>query len=113
MSRTGTITQAVLKLVISAGLETAHKSPDLSLFRVKRAWKDGQCALDTTACSDEALPPLDLNDWEHGKDHLSAETDRSSRRSVRGKLIHERSTEYGTESDFSRHQHQERDEAHQ
>jgi len=30
------------ELVISAGLETAHKSPDLSLLRVKRAWKDGQ-----------------------------------------------------------------------
>ena len=70
-------------------------------------------AMDATACPDEALPSSDLNDREHGKDHLSAETDRSSRRSVRGKLIQERSTEYGTESDFSRHQHQERDEAHQ
>src|SRR5215472_14287756 len=63
--------------------------------------------------SERFLPPPDLHHREHGKDHLSAETDRSSQRSVRGKLIHERSTEYGTESDFSRHQHQECDEPHQ
>ena len=59
------------------------------------------------------LPPQDLNDREHGKDHLCSETNRSGRRFVGGKLIHQRSTEYGTKSDLSRHQHQERDEAHQ
>jgi hypothetical protein len=34
------------------------------------------------------LPPPDLNHREHGKNYLSSETDRSSRRSVRGNLIH-------------------------
>src|SRR5258708_2390616 len=46
--------------------------------------------------SDEVLPSPDLNDREHGKDHLSGETDRSGERSVGGKLIRERSTELGT-----------------
>jgi hypothetical protein len=54
--------------------------------------------------------PRGLDDREYGKGHLSGETDCSSRRSGRGKLIHQRSTEYGTEPDLSRHQHQERDE---
>ena len=58
--------------------------------------------------SDEALPSPDLNDREHGKDHLSGETDRSGGRFVRGKLVRERSTEHGTQSDLSRHQHQDR-----
>jgi len=40
-----------------------------------------------------ALPPPDLNDWEHRKGHLSSETDRPREGAVGGKLIHERSTE--------------------
>src|SRR5216684_39350 len=51
--------------------------------------------------SDEVLPSPDLNDREHRKDHLSGETDRSGERSVGGKLIHERSTEHGTQPDLS------------
>jgi len=53
-----------------------------------------------------ALPPPDLNDQEHRKDYLSSETDRSGERVVGGKLIHQRSTEHGTQSDLSRHQRQ-------
>jgi hypothetical protein len=62
--------------------------------------------------SDEALSSPDLNDREYGKDHLRGETDGSGERSVDCKLIRERSTEHGTQSDLSRHKHQERDQAH-
>jgi len=57
--------------------------------------------------SERRLPPPALNDREHGKNHLSAEADRSGGRFESGKLIHERSTEHSTESDLSRHQHHE------
>jgi hypothetical protein len=63
--------------------------------------------------SDAALPLPDLNDREHSKDHLRGETDRSGERSVADKLIRDRSTEHGTQPDLSRHQHQDRDQAHQ
>ena len=59
------------------------------------------------------LPPPDLNHREHSKNYLSGETDRPRRRAVTGKLIPERSTEYGTQPDLSQHQHQEGDQAHQ
>ena len=55
--------------------------------------------------SDAALSQPDLNGRKHGEDQLSGETDRTGRRAVTGKLIHERSTEHGTKSDLSRHQH--------
>jgi hypothetical protein len=41
-----------------------------------------------TSRSQAALPPPDLNDGEHGKHYLRSETDRSSRRSACGNLIH-------------------------
>jgi hypothetical protein len=63
--------------------------------------------------SERGLPPPALNYREHGEDHLCSETDRSGGRFVRGKLIRERSTEHGTKSDLTRHQHQEGDQAHQ
>ena len=37
---------------------------------------------------------------DYGKDHLRSETDRSGGRFVGGKLIHQRSTEYGTETEL-------------
>jgi len=55
----------------------------------------------------------DLNDREQGKDHLSGETDRFGKRTVGGKLIHERPTEHSTESNLSQHQHEECGQAHQ
>ena len=48
------------------------------------------------AASERGLPPPALKYREHGKDHLSGETDRSRERPVGGKLIHERSTEHST-----------------
>jgi hypothetical protein len=61
------------------------------------------------AASERGLPPPALKYREHGKDHLSGETNRPSRRSISGKLIRERSTKHGTQSDLSRHQYREPD----
>ena len=41
------------------------------------------------------LPPPDVNDREHRKDHLNSGTDRPREGAVGGKLIHKRSTEHG------------------
>src|SRR5271155_1507915 len=51
--------------------------------------------------SKRRLPPPALNDREYGKNHLSAEADRSGGRFESDKLMHERSTEHSTESDLS------------
>jgi hypothetical protein len=45
---------------------------------------------------ERGLPPPTLKHREHGKDHLSAEADRSGGQFEGGKLIPERSTEHST-----------------
>jgi hypothetical protein len=53
------------------------------------------------AASERGLPPPALKYREHGKDHLSGETDRSRSDPYAAKLIHERSIEHGTKSDLT------------
>ena len=48
------------------------------------------------AASERGLPPPALNYREHGKDHLSAEADRSGGQFEGGELIPERSSEHST-----------------
>jgi hypothetical protein len=61
--------------------------------------------------SERRLPPPALNDWEHGKNHLRAEADRSKGRFESGRLIQDRPTQHSTEANLSRYQYQERNQA--
>jgi hypothetical protein len=61
-------------------------------YRVGRTPSVLESAAVRKAASEPGLPPPALNYRKHGEDQLSGETDRTGRRAVTGKLIHERST---------------------